>query len=157
MKKEWISNVALRSLGMLLLVAAFLKGRELLTTPVANVDIWSYRPFLVLQVESELALAIWLLSGLLKRVAWFVTIACFGAFCCVTLYKGLVLVATPPYGHGPVAADSPCLLGRLAETKEWFVTTPAVALMTQGVVTSAWEEKAPVFDTVLECVAVSMQ
>jgi len=344
MKKEWISSVVLRSLGVLLLAAASLKGHELLTTPVANVDIWSYRPFLVFQVEFELVLAIWLLSGLWKRIAWFVTIACFAVFCCVTLYRGLsgaascgcfgnvhvnpwitlfvldlpaalalvffkpkgttqalrlfvlrisepirtharrksvweesagrswwiftvraikrlvhplqpvrcsvigavilvavssttvvlalneppsvtasyevlepetwkgkelpilehidvvdelktgtwlvllyhydcpdcaraipeyermardlagnedflrlALVAVPPYGHGPVAADSPCLLGRLAETKEWFVTTPAVALMTQGVVTLAWEEKAPDFDTVLECVAASIQ
>ncbi|MHC4397105.1 MAG: hypothetical protein ACYS1A_15810, partial [Planctomycetota bacterium] len=37
----------------------------------------------------------------------------------------------------------PCTLGRLNDTKEWFVTTPAVALLTNGKVKSVWEEKAP--------------
>ena len=58
----------------------------------------------------------------------------------------IALIAVPPYGEGPVSENSPCTLGRLAETKEWFVTTPAVALLTDGKVTSAWEEQAPDLD-----------
>jgi len=62
----------------------------------------------------------------------------------------IALIAVPPYGHAPVSENSPCTLGRLAETKEWFVTTPAVALLTDGKVKSAWEEKAPDLDTILQ-------
>lgn len=64
------SNIVLKLLGILLLTAAILKGWQLLTEPVANNDIWSYRPFLIFTVEFELALGIWLLSGLFKKAAW---------------------------------------------------------------------------------------
>ena len=87
MKK--VSNIALKILGILLLIASVLKGRQLLTEPVANNDIWSYRPLLILTVEFELALAIWLLSGLFKKAAWLAALLCFSAFSAVTLYKAL--------------------------------------------------------------------
>jgi hypothetical protein len=86
------SDTVLKLLGVLLFAAAVLKGWQLLTEPVSNNDIWSYRPFLILQV---------------------------------------------------------CVLGRLAESKEWFVTTPAVALLSDGQVKSAWEGKAPDLHTIL--------
>ena len=305
----------LKVLGLLLIVAAVLKGHELLTVPVAGKDLWSWRPFLIFQVEFELAMGIWLLSGVFKRLAWLAGLLCFGLFCCVTLYKGLTgaascgcfgtvhvnpwitllaidlpavialslfrpvrlltpllsfvrrqesihgavgrllkplpsaprfaataalglailglttpilalnepatatstyevlepetwvgqklpildhidigeylkegtwlvlfyhydcpdcakaipmyeqiarvlagnedflriaLIEVPPYGQGPVSENSPCTLGRLVETKEWFVTTPAVALLTDGQVTSAWEEKTPDFENILK-------
>jgi hypothetical protein len=47
-------KVVLKGLGLLLLTAAVLKGQELLTTPVANTDIWSNRYFMIFQVEFEL-------------------------------------------------------------------------------------------------------
>jgi hypothetical protein len=342
------SNVLLKALGLLLLTAAILKGRQLLTEPVANNDIWSYRPFLILTVEFELALAIWLLSGLFKKAAWLVSLLCFSFFSAITFYKAvagfascgcfgsvhvnpwitffaidlpsvialsilrptshcerseaisrlsfptrresikamiltfftplpsfrrfatafaigltilgvttpilalnepakittryevlepsewigkelpileyivedpafrgrvedpafigrdedpavrrrnsireilrtgtwlillyhydcpdcgtaipkyeqmardlagnedflrIALIAIPPYGRIPVSEKTPCTLGRLPETKEWFVTTPAVALLTDGKVTAAWEEKAPDLDEVLQ-------
>ncbi|KPL25091.1 MAG: hypothetical protein AMJ75_01935 [Phycisphaerae bacterium SM1_79] len=53
----------------------------------------------------------------------------------------------------PVIDNSPCTLGRLAETKEWFVTTPAVALLMNGHVKSGWEEKAPDLETILQSIA----
>jgi len=83
------SDIVLKALGLLLLTAAILKGQELLTTPVANNDIWSWRPFLIFQVEFELALGIWLLSGVFKRLAWLASVVCFSVFCAVTLYKGI--------------------------------------------------------------------
>jgi hypothetical protein len=318
------SNIVLKVLGLLLLTAAVLKGQELLTVPAANRDFWSWRPFLVFQVECELALGIWLLSGPFRRLAWLAALLCFGLFCSVTLYKGLTgaascgcfgrvhvdpwvtllavdlpavlalalfrprpsfasllsflhhlpttgrcesfrralvglaqplpsrarLVATavpglalvalttpalvlrepapvtsayevlepqtwvgkelpilkyidiaeklgkgrwlvllyhhdcpdcavaiplyeqmardlagnedflrialvemPPYGAGPISGDPPCTLGRLNEAKEWFVTTPAVALLADGKVTSAWEAKAPDWETILQNIA----
>jgi len=315
------SNIVVKILAIVLLAAAVLKGRQLLTEPVANSDIWSYRPLLILTVEFELALAIWLLAGLFRKAAWLVSLMFFSAFSAITLYKALTgadscgcfgsvpvnpwitlfaidlpavmalsifrprlsflpalsfpltlsflrkqesiknlikefltplpsaprfamtafltiailgvsapilalneppqitthyevlkpktwagkelpildhidiaeslkkgtwlvllyhydcpdcvwaipmyeqmardlegnedflqiaLIAVPPYGHAPVSENSPCTLGQLAETKEWFVTTPAVALLTDGKVTSAWEEKASDFDTILQ-------
>jgi hypothetical protein len=60
----------------------------------------------------------------------------------------MALIEIPPYGRGHVDENSPCVLGRLADTKEWFVTTPAVALLANGQVKSAWEGKAPDFDTI---------
>ena len=327
------SDVVLRILGVLLLATVMLKGHELLTTPVANTDMWSYRPFLILQVEFELGMGIWLISGLFKRLSWLVTALCFTLFSGVTLYQGIsgaascgcfgnvhvnpwitlslidlpalialilfrpsgallaarlffwrvvrprsggrgesprapeawlatvlrasrrffrplpfmrcvwvagllliavgtttvvlaknkpetstsayevlepltwvdkelpisreidigaelsqgnwlvllyhhdcpdcakavpvyeqmardlagnedflriALVEMPPYGDGPVSKESPCLLGKLSQKKEWFVTTPAVALLKDGKVASAWEGEAPEFDAVME-------
>ena len=37
--------------------------------------------------------------------------------------------------------------------KEWFVTTPATALLTDGQGTSAWEEEAPGLETILQNMA----
>jgi len=86
---EKANNILLKILGILLLTAAVLKGWQLLTEPVANNDIWSYRPFLILTVEFELALGLWLLSGLFKKAAWLISIGCFSLFSIITLYKGL--------------------------------------------------------------------
>jgi hypothetical protein len=92
--KEKIGNLVLKALGLLLLAASVLKGYELLSTPVANADIWSNRAFLIFTVEFELALGIWLLSGLFKQAAWLATLGCFLVFFGVTLYKGLTGAAS---------------------------------------------------------------
>ena len=79
------NDIVLKALGALLIVAGTLIGWQLLTEPVANNNIWTWRPFMALQVD-----------------------------------------------------------------KDWFVTTPAVALLTDGQVTSAWEAIAPDLDTILK-------
>lgn len=94
MMRHKIGDWVLRVLGGLLVTAALLKGHELFTLPVANKDIWSYRPFLIFQVECELALGLWLLSGLWKRAAWWISLLCFALFCGVTLYKALTGAAS---------------------------------------------------------------
>jgi len=83
------NDILLKTLGALLIIAGALKGWQLLTEPVANNSIWTWRPFMVLQVDFELALGIWLLSGLFKKAAWLATISCFSLFSAITLYKGL--------------------------------------------------------------------
>ena len=106
---------------MLLLVGAALKGHQLLTEPMANTDIWSNRYFLIFVVEFELALGIWLLSGLFKKIAWIATVACFSIFCCITLYKGVTGAASCGcFGKVHVnpwitliAIDLPCLFALL--------------------------------------------
>ncbi len=84
-----LSDIVLKLLGVLLITAAALKGWQLLTEPVANNDIWSYRPFLILTVEFELALGIWLVSGLFKRAAYITALLCFLVFSAITAYKGI--------------------------------------------------------------------
>jgi thiol-disulfide isomerase/thioredoxin len=65
-------------------------------------------------------------------------------------FLNIAFIEIPPYGDGPVSKDSPCVQGKLADTKEWFVTTPAVVLLKDGVVLAGWQAKAPDFDTVIE-------
>ena len=83
------NNIVLKSLGSLLLVAAVLKGWQLLIEPIANKDIWTNRAFLIFTVEFELALAIWLLAGLFKKAAWLAALSCFSLFSFITFYKGI--------------------------------------------------------------------
>ena len=94
MRRLSANDIVLKVLGLLLLTAAVLKGHELLTVPMANNDVWTWRPFLIFQVEFELALGIWLLSGLFKRLAWLAALLCFALFCGVSLYKALTGAAS---------------------------------------------------------------
>ncbi len=302
------SNIVLKLLGLLLLTGAALKGSQLLTEPMANSDIWTNRAFLIFTVEFEIALGIWLLSGLFKKTAWLAVITCFSLFSLITLYKGLTgaascgcfgsvhvnpwitltcidlpavaalaifrpktidfrrplafftprpgvirfavvlllglnaacvstvilvlnepalvtsryeilepaewpgkqlpildhidirdklsegnwlvllyhhdcpdcataipqyeqiardlkgnedflqiaFIAVPPYGKAPISPDTPATLGKMDKSKEWFVTTPTVALITRGRVKRAWEEEAPTFETIINSMATAM-
>ncbi len=94
MKRLHASDIVLKVLGLLLLTAAVLKGHELLTVPTANKDLWSWRPFVIFQVECEVALGVWLLWGVAKPLAWLAGVLCFGVFCCVAVYKGLADAAS---------------------------------------------------------------
>ena len=69
----------------------------------------------------------------------------------------LALVEIPPYGTKETDNHSPCMMGHIDNSKEWFVTTPTVALLSQGVVKNAWEGHAPEFDTILEQMATVLQ
>jgi hypothetical protein len=62
----------------------------------------------------------------------------------------IALIEVPPYAQGQVSRNSPCVPERLASVKEWFITTPSVALLTDGQVISAWEEKTPDLDTIFK-------
>ena len=70
-----IYHILRRTLGVVLVAAAAAKGWHLLTEPVASADIWSNRAFLILTVEFEIVLGIWLVSGLFKKAAWLASIA----------------------------------------------------------------------------------
>ena len=52
------NDIVTSLLGVLLIIAAVLKGWQLLTEPAANNSIWTYRPFLILPVQFELALSL---------------------------------------------------------------------------------------------------
>ena len=62
----------------------------------------------------------------------------------------IAFIEVPPFSHEPITPNRPCLQGRLADTTEWFVTTPAVVLLNNGQVRSAWESNAPSIDTILK-------
>jgi len=83
------TTVTMRVLGIILAAAAVLKGWQLLTEPTAEKDLWTSRALLIFTVEFEIALSIWLLSGLFKRAAWLAALLCFSAFSAVTFYKAV--------------------------------------------------------------------
>jgi len=87
--KNNTNKLVLNLLGLLLLTATVMKGWQLLTEPVANKDIFSNRVFLIFTVEFELALGIWLISGLFKKAAWLSALLCFGLFSAITFYKAI--------------------------------------------------------------------
>ncbi len=84
----WIQVVSL-FVGLLLLVSAVLKAYELATRPVVPVDLFTQRWVLLQQVIFEIILGTWLVSGLWRRLAWWIATACFFVFIGVTFYKGL--------------------------------------------------------------------
>ncbi len=75
-------------LGLILLAAAGLKAHQLATGPTAEAGLLTSRWFLVAAVESEIALGLCLLSGVLARTVWLVALGCFAVFACVSFSKG---------------------------------------------------------------------
>jgi len=59
------------------------------------------------------------------------------------------LIEIPPYGpkgDSPINPNTPCILGKLDTSKEWFVTTPAMSLIQDSNVLYSWEENVPIFE-----------
>ncbi len=60
----------------------------------------------------------------------------------------VALLEMPPFAHGVderlVPADSPALVGRLTDAREWFATTPVVLLLNDAVVRDVTEGPAAV-------------
>ncbi len=75
--------------AVVLLVAAGLKAHELATQPVPGTNLLNQRGTLMIAVEGEVALALLLLSGLLRRLAWGLALGSFVFFSFVTLGKAL--------------------------------------------------------------------
>jgi hypothetical protein len=76
-------------LGILLLIAAALKGHELITEPTIGISWLDARWLMIVTVEFELFFGFWLLSNLLPKPTWAVSLACFGMFTCTSLYEAL--------------------------------------------------------------------
>lgn len=65
------------------------------------------------------------------------------------------LIEIPPYASeqdGFVAVDTPCLTGRLDSSKDWYMTTPLVVLIQDGLVVKSWEIETPELDEILDAV-----
>jgi thiol-disulfide isomerase/thioredoxin len=65
------------------------------------------------------------------------------------------LIEIPPYGSEQdslVAVDTPCLTGRLDSSKDWYIETPLVVVIQDGLVVKSWEIETPELDEILDAV-----
>lgn len=76
-------------LGLLLLLAALLKGHQLATEPFARTGLPGPRWLGVALVEFEFLLGVWLLSGFAAKAASALATLGFCAFVCVSLFKAI--------------------------------------------------------------------
>jgi uncharacterized SAM-binding protein YcdF (DUF218 family) len=134
------------ALAAILLTAAGLKAHQLATEPLAGRGIFSYRGSLMAQVEFEIVLAAWLLSGLRKRLAWAAAERSRSARQAAARQPEpgpLGASGTPAGGGAGPSLARPWTEGLLPADKEWFVTTPAVVVLRAGQVLAGWEAEAP--------------
>jgi hypothetical protein len=82
--------IAMRGLGVLLLVAAALKLYGLAVEPVGGVGIFSEPWVQTLIVEWEIALGIWLVWGVNRALAWLAAMATFATFAAVSAWQGWI-------------------------------------------------------------------
>jgi hypothetical protein len=64
-------------------------------------------------------------------------------------------VEIPPYASEKddiVPVDTPCLRGRLDSSKKWYVQTPLVVVVQDGVVVKFWEAETPQLNEILDAV-----
>ena len=83
------SRLVLVLAGVLLLAGAVAKGHALATRPATGGSFLDTRWFGIVWMEVELALGVWLLSGLWARRAWAAAVLVFGVFSVVTLAKAV--------------------------------------------------------------------
>jgi len=76
-------------LGLVLLVAAGLKGHELALDPLTEDSFLASPPLQIAAIEVEILLGLWLLSGLARRAAWVAALGFFGVMAGVSLYMAL--------------------------------------------------------------------
>ncbi|MGA1979770.1 MAG: MauE/DoxX family redox-associated membrane protein [Sedimentisphaerales bacterium] len=64
-------------------------------------------------------------------------------------------IEIPPYASGKdsiVPVDTLCLRGRLDSSKEWYIQTPLVVVIRDGLVVKSWEAETPQLDEILDAV-----
>jgi uncharacterized membrane protein YphA (DoxX/SURF4 family) len=74
-------------IGILLLVAAITKAHQLATVPSLGTGILEARWFNIFVVQFELLFGIWLFVGLMPRLTWLASLACFVVFATVSAWK----------------------------------------------------------------------
>jgi hypothetical protein len=89
-RDRWTVHDAVRVvLGVLLLVAAGLKGYQLATEPVLGDGILNSPWLLIGVVEFEIFFGLWLIAGLYPKWTWVAACGCFTLFAGVSLFKAL--------------------------------------------------------------------
>ncbi|HUT31267.1 MAG TPA: hypothetical protein VMX13_15845 [Sedimentisphaerales bacterium] len=177
------NNILLKAFGLLLLVGAILKGTQLLTEPGVTTPVLALNEpanttssYEILEPETWVGKKLPLIDYIdigesLEKGNWLILLYHYDCPDCAEAipkyermardlvgngdFLRIALIEMPPYGPPLAAPDSLCTLGRLANTKQWFVTTPAVVLLVDGRVNHAWEAKAPDFDAILSKIASS--
>jgi hypothetical protein len=64
-------------------------------------------------------------------------------------------IEVPPYASEKdnfVPVDTPCLRGRLDSSKDWYIQTPLVVVIRDGLVVKFWEAETPQLDEILDAV-----
>jgi len=63
-------------------------------------------------------------------------------------------IEIPPFGkdeESPVPKDTACLTGALDDTQQWFIESPLVALLRDGLAVKVWEEgEAPTVEQIID-------
>jgi hypothetical protein len=89
-----MSAAVLAILGLVLLFAAAMKAYTPVSESPEKAN-WLSRPAVILAaIEMEIALSVWLLSGIHRRLAWRAALGCFVVFTGVSAYKGLIGAAS---------------------------------------------------------------
>jgi len=168
-----VNDIVIKLLGLLLMATVVLGGCRLSTEPAKSTSSCE-----VLEPESWIGKELPILDYIdigekLRKGNWLVLFYHYDCPDCVaaieklnktryeiqdarystghlTVELNIAFIEVPPYGKDQVIAGSPCVSGRLADVKEWFVTTPAVVLLTDGQVKQSWQKKLPEIDVVLE-------
>ena len=170
-------SIILRLLGVLLLLAVVLRGLQLINVQsisAINKPANITKSYEILEPEKwigkELPILQYIdISEKLKTGSWLILFYHYDCPDCrkaIPEYEqmaedlagnedflNIAFIEMPPYDKDQTLKESISNYGRLSDVKEWFVTTPAVALVKNGQVAQAWEEKAPNFETVLQSLA----
>ena len=70
------------------------------------------------------------------------------------------LIEIPPYGSQQdslVSPDTPCLTGRVDESKDWYIKTPLVVLLQDGLLVKFWSGQTPTLDRIIEAMSSETQ
>jgi thiol-disulfide isomerase/thioredoxin len=187
--KKALNKVVLMLLAVLLLAAAVLKGHELLTAPVADMDnaVTVKSPALslnesknttsqyeVLEPETWIGKELPILDHIdigkqLKTGNWLIMLYHYDCPNCIATIPKIeqmakelqgnedvlkfALIEIPPYGFAgtsPVNSNIVCVTGKLNTSKEWFVTTPAIILVSKSNVTIVLSEITLQLDQLLD-------
>jgi thiol-disulfide isomerase/thioredoxin len=81
------NRIVMTFAGLLLIGASALKAQQMLTEPIVSKGLWESWGFFLVAVPLEMALGIWLVSGLFRKAAWLMGVLSFGFFVGVTAYK----------------------------------------------------------------------
>jgi thiol-disulfide isomerase/thioredoxin len=82
-----VNRIVMTLAGLLLIAASALKAQQMLTEPIVSKGLWESWHFFLVAVPLEMALGIWLVSGLFRKAAWLFGVLSFGFFIGVTAYK----------------------------------------------------------------------
>jgi thiol-disulfide isomerase/thioredoxin len=69
-------------------------------------------------------------------------------------------IEVPPYSSEKdsiVPVDTPCLRGKLDSSKDWYIQTPLIVVVQDGLVVKFWEAETPQLDEILDAVLVTAE